>query len=279
MKIGLVLEGGAMRGIYTTGILDCFLDHGITFDYVIGVSAGACNAISFVAGQRGRSYRINTRFLRDKRYLGLCPVLRERSLFGMEFLFGEMTSTLEPFDFAAFHASPTECVVVTTDADTGRPAYFGKEDMHDDLTPVRASSSIPCCAPAVLFHGRRYFDGGIADPLPVRRAVEDGCTHLVVVRTRPAEDRSQALELRSLYTNMFRQSPLLVEAIRQRHAVYYDTLDWMAMQGAEILQIAPRQPLSIGLVDRDPCKLRGVARLGYDDALAALRGIAALQGG
>ena len=122
MKIGLVLEGGGMRGLYTNGVLDCLMDNHFEADYVIGVSAGACSGVSYVSGQRGRSYRVNTGYVDDKRYVGFESLVKTRSMFGMDFIFDEIPNWLDPFDYEAFLASPVEFVTGVTDADTGRPA-------------------------------------------------------------------------------------------------------------------------------------------------------------
>ena len=126
MKIGLVLEGGGMRGLYTNGVLDCMMDNDWYPDYVIGVSAGACSAVSYISGQRGRSYRINTGYLSDKRYVGLDSFIKTKSMFGMDFIFDEIPNRLDPFDYKAFLASPIEMVTGVTDIETGMPVYFDK---------------------------------------------------------------------------------------------------------------------------------------------------------
>ena len=146
-----------MRGLYTGGVLDALMDRQLWADYVIGVSAGACNGVSYVSGQRGRNRRINTEYVGDGRYVGVGNFLRTGSMFGMDFIFGEIPEKLDPFDYAAFHASPCAFVAGVTDAQTGEPVYFGKEDMQGDCTVLRASSSIPCFAPAVKrVSGRRH---------------------------------------------------------------------------------------------------------------------------
>ena len=139
MKTGLVLEGGGMRGMYTIGVLDRFLNAEISFDYVIGVSAGACNGVSFVARQRGRNYRINTKYATDKRYISLSNLMSERSLFGMKFLFETVPDELVPFDYGTFLSSPCEFVTGVTDVKLGRPVYFGKEALDHDTTVLRAA--------------------------------------------------------------------------------------------------------------------------------------------
>ena len=175
MKLGLVLEGGGMRGLYTVGVLDALMERRLSPDYVIGVSAGAGNGISFVSGQKGRAYRVDMDYLRDRRYISLRNFVKTRSVFGMDFVFDDIPGKYDPFNYPAFLASPTEFVTGVTDVVTGRPVYFGKQPlMADQCRLLRASAAIPLFSPMVEFRGRLYLDGGTADPIPVKRALADG---------------------------------------------------------------------------------------------------------
>lgn len=268
MKTGLVLEGGGMRGMYTIGVLDYFLKKGITFDYVIGVSAGACNGISFVSRQQGRNYRVNTLHVLDDRYISLGNLVRERSLFGMDFLFETVPNELEPFDYDAFFANPTEFVVGVTDVELGRPAYFGKEAMHHDTTVLRASSSIPGFSPMVEFRGRQYLDGGAADPIPFAQALRDGCDRLVVVLTRDRAYRKKPEGLRPFYKTLYRRYPAMVALLDRRYLVYNRMLADLREQEQRgvALVLAPEKPLEIGRFEKNPHRLAAAAQLGYTDA-------------
>lgn len=271
MKTGLVLEGGGMRGMYTIGALDRFLNAGIAFDYVIGVSAGACNGVSFVARQKGRNYRVNTRHILDKRYISLSNLIRERSLFGMDFLFNTVPNELEPFDYDTFLSSPTEFVVGVTDVHLGRPDYFTKEALDHDATALCASSSIPGFSPMVAFRGKQYLDGGTADPIPFKKALSDGCDRLVVILTRDRAYRKQPESLRPFYRVLYRQYPALIELLDRRYLIYNRTLeDLHALEEAgRALVLAPEKPLQIGRFEKDPRHLSAAAQLGYHDAVAA----------
>jgi predicted patatin/cPLA2 family phospholipase len=269
MKTGLVLEGGGMRGLYTTGVLDRLMDEQITFDYVIGVSAGACNAVSYLSGQRGRSYRINTRYIGDKRYAGLENLIKTRSVFGMDFLFDTIPNELDPFDYEAFFASPCEFFCVATDVETGRPAYFGRQDIRRGGTAVlRASSSIPCFSPVVEYNRRFYLDGGASDPIPVRRAFSDGCDRVVALLTRPRDYRKRSEPLRALYRRLYRDHPAMVGLLDRRHLLYNRTLDDIAALEREgrVLVIAPEKALEVGRFEKNPARLRAAAWQGYRDA-------------
>ena len=271
MKTGLVLEGGGMRGMYTIGVLDRFLNAQIAFDYVIGVSAGACNGVSFVAQQKGRNYRINTRRILDKRYISLSNLLHERSLIGMDFLFKTVPEQLDPFDYDAFLDSPTEFVVGVTDVHLGRADYFDKKALNYDSTVLRASSSIPGFSPMVPFAGKQYLDGGASDPIPFKKALADGCDRLVVVLTRDRAYRKQREKLRPLYRIIYRDYPALIELLDRRYLIYNRTLDDLHAleRSGKALVLAPEKPLEIGRFEKDPKRLSHAAQLGYHDAVRA----------
>lgn len=269
MKTGLVLEGGGMRGMYTIGVLDRFLNIGLDFDYVIGVSAGACNGVSYTAKQRGRNYRINTRHILDSRYISIANLFRERSLFGMDYLFKTVPDSIEPFDYEAFFASPTEFVTGVTEVSLGRPEYFTKEALDHDTTVLRASSSIPCFSPMVEFRGKKYLDGGTSDPIPFKKALEDGCDKLVVVLTRDRSYRKKPEKLKPVYRIMYADYPAMIELLDRRYLIYNRSLEDLKKLESEgrALVIAPKKPLDIDRFEKNPQRLAAAASLGYHDAI------------
>lgn len=268
MKIGLVLEGGGMRGIYTVGVLDCFMEQNIWTDYVIGVSAGACNGASYVSRQAGRAYRTNTDYIADKRYLSLSNFVKTKSLFGMDFLFHQIPNKLLPFDYNTFTQNPCEYVVGVTDAITGRPKYFDKTHIDTQNTILRASSSIPVFAPIVEYQGGKYLDGGTTDAIPVKKALEDGCDKVIVVLTRQRSYQKSPEKFRGVYRRIYKDYPKLVEALDQRHHQYNETLSFLKQleQDGKALVLAPEQPLPIGRFEKNPDALRAVWQIGADDA-------------
>lgn len=278
MKTGLVLEGGGMRGIYTVGVLDCLMEHQVQVDYIIGVSAGACNGVSFVSGQRGRTLRIDELFLEDKRYISMDNYYKTRSLFGMDFIFDEIPNQLDLFDYEAFFASPIEYVVGVTDVETGKPAFFGKDAMEPKNTLLRASSSIPGFAPMVEFQGAKYLDGGTTAPIPVERALEDGCEKLIIVLTRERSYQKQPEHMRPLYHRHYEEYPELVRAIAQRHLVYNRTLDQIRRleRSGRAVVIAPEKALGISRFEKKMKTLRPCYYEGILDAQKKLRAIEAL---
>ena len=268
MKTGLVLEGGGMRGVYTSGVLDAMMDAGLHADYVIGVSAGANNGVSFVSGQRGRSMRINIDYIDDKRYLSFHNFLHERSLFGMRFLFEEIANKLDPFDYEAFLCAPAEFVAGVTDVETGQTAYFNKSYLNHDSTVLRASSSIPMFSPVVHYLGGAYLDGGTTDPIPFQKALDDGCERVLVVLTRDRGYEKKPEPMRAAYKKLLSSMPAMIDALDRRSEVYNaQRARLFELEAKEqAIVVAPGQPLAVGRFEKDKEKLKAVYREGMEDA-------------
>lgn len=266
MKVGLVLEGGGMRGLYTIGVLDAMMEHDLWVDYVVGVSAGACNGISYVSKQQYRNYRIDEKYLKDKRYISIRNFIKTRSLFGMDFIFSEVPKMLDPFDMPVFLENPIEFEAGVTDMETGEPVYFGKLESLDDMcTVLAASSSIPMFAPPVEFEGKKYLDGGTSDPIPVRRALKQGCDKLIVVRTRDRSYRKTPEGGRAAYQRGFRKTPAMIDCIDRRHTVYNQQVnccDRMERAG-QALVLAPEKPVKISRFENDIRVLDTLYREGW----------------
>lgn len=268
MKIGLVLEGGGMRGIYTVGVLDCLMEEHFWADYVIGVSAGACNGASYVSRQKGRAYRTNTQYISDPRYLSFLNFIKTKSLFGMDFLFDEIPNHLIPFDYDTFYQSPCEFSIGVTDVMTGLDRYFDKSFVEPKNILLRASSSLPVFAPMVEYNGRKYLDGGVANSIPVMQALADGCDKVIVVLTRERGYIKKPEKFRSVYKRMYRKYPKLVKALDHRHEKYNETLsiiEALEKDGIAIV-IAPKNPLPVGRFEKNPERLKKVWQIGFDDA-------------
>lgn len=268
LRIGLVLEGGGMRGLFTAGVLDCFLDEKLFFPYLIGVSAGVCHGISFVAGQRGRTRDINLENASDKRYVSWSNFVRTGSMFGMDYIFDEVPNRLYPFDFNAFRRSPATFVSGVTDIRTGRPRYFGREAYDDINLVARASSSIPVFSPVVRYKGGEYLDGGTADPIPVGKALADGCGKVVAVLTRDRAFTRRPERFRRVYRRIYRAYPEMVRCLDDRHNVYNRTRARLAAlenQGRAFV-VAPPVPVTIGRFERDRERLLALYREGYGEA-------------
>lgn len=266
--VSLVLEGGGMRGVYTAGVLDFFIDVNFYPSYCIGVSAGACQGASYIAKQYQRNYRININYIRDKRYLSLRNLITTGSLFGMDMLFNKIPNELEPFDYDTFKASDILFKVGVTDCETGLSNYYQIDDFKDNYSPLTASVSLPLVAPIVKHQGKKLLDGGIADPIPIRQAIKDGNKkHIVVLTQHKGYQKSKVKEL-MLIKRKYKQYPKLIEAMEKRHDVYNHTLAFLdELEEKKLCYIIrPSTPLCIGRFERNPEKLKEVYRKGYEDA-------------
>lgn len=259
MKIGLVLEGGGMRGIYTVGVLDTLLNYNYLADYLIGVSAGASNGVSYISGQKDRAKRTIINYIGDKRYLSISNYIKTGSLFGMDFLFKEIPEKLEIFDHDVFFRCKCDYRVGVTNVETGKEEYYGKEALvkEDKNILLQASASIPMAAPIVNYKGKKYLDGGTADPIPIKKAFEDGCDKVIVVLTRDRNYKKKPTPAKPIYSFVFRKYPKMVELLKMRHQIYNDTLDFikeMEREGKAFV-IAPDKPIEIERFEKDKNRL------------------------
>lgn len=273
--VGLVLEGGGMRGAYTAGVLDAFLDQRIDFPYVIGVSAGANAGADYVAGQRERNYKMFVELAGDPRYAGFANYLKERSWFGMRFLFETAPDQVVPFDYEALRLTPKTLVVAATDCVTGQPIYFRHHD-HDPRwfihTVHRASCSLPVLSPPVMIEGRLYFDGGVSDPIPIDRSISDGNHRNVVVLTRDDGYRKSPRLPNPAVSLALARCPGVRRAVWRRTTVYNACLNRLAAfeKAGKAFLLRPIKPVAVGRMERDVSKLDALYRQGYDETLGRL---------
>ncbi len=267
-KVGLVLEGGGMRGLYTAGILDFFMEKDLYFPYVIGVSAGACNAASYISKQKERSKRINIDYVKNPRYLSYRNLVKEKSIFGMDFLFNEIPNKLEPFDYTTFHSSEQRFIIGTTDCETGNPLYFDKNKCKDILGVLRASSSIPLLSPIVEVEGKKLLDGGVADSIPIKKAIEDGFKRNIIILTRNKEYRKKPYKFKLFVKRSYSKYPKLVDKIFNRYKIYNNTLDYIEEleNKYKAFVIRPSKPLKVDRLEKNPQKLKELYKMGYEDA-------------
>lgn len=269
-KIGLVLEGGGMRGVYTSGVHEYLLEKNIYYPYVIGVSAGASNSCNYVARQRGRGRRTNLDYLNNWRYMGLRSLLLTGSYFGLDFIFGDIPNRLDPFDYKTFYDSPGVFRIGATNCLSGEVEYFDKQEITTRFEHLKASCSLPFLSPIVKINGIPYLDGGIADPVPVRRALADGCEHVVVVLTQPQGYRKTAIPQKAsiLYHTVFRKYPALTKALENRHLHYNETITFieeLEEQGKATI-IRPDGSLKLRRFEKDTGVLGELFEQGYRDA-------------
>ncbi len=182
---GIILEGGTFRPIFSCGVMDALLAENILLPYCIGVSAGIANGVSYISKQPQRNLEIMQKYRNDKRYMSRQNLKKCKSIFGLDFVFGEIPKTLLPFDRETFLSYEGTCLVGVTNAKTGEAEYKNAMDMDEDFTMLRATCALPMFFPAIELDGQKYYDGGIADPIPVRKALEDGCDKVIIVLTQP----------------------------------------------------------------------------------------------
>ena len=265
MKKGLILEGGAMRGLFTAGVMDVLMENDISFDGIIGVSAGAAFGCNYKSKQIGRVLRYNTKYVKDKRYCGLRVLLKEGNLYSTEFCYDEVPLRLDVFDFDTFEKDPTEFYVVCTDIETGKAVYHkyeGKSDHGFDW--IRASASMPLVSQIVEIEGMKLLDGGVADSIPVRHFESMGFDKNIVVLTQPENYVKSKNPLIPLMKLKYRKYPKLTEAMAKRHEVYNETLRYIKEKEkkGELLVIRPEEALPLKKAEKDPEKLRAVYNLG-----------------
>jgi predicted patatin/cPLA2 family phospholipase len=280
IRAGLVLEGGGTRGIYTAGALEYFLENGISFEFVVGISAGASNAVSYLSGQKGRNLKVNTAFIDDWRYLSIRNLIQNRSLFGFDFIFNVIPTQYFPFDHQAFQASQTEFEIVATDCQEGKPVYFEKHEMDQTFAVLRASCAIPLVTPLVDVGGRPMLDGGISDPIAIGRVLEKGFDRQVVVLTRNSGYIKKPDLLMPLYKRSYGEFPALLERLRERHRRYNDSMaEVEALEKAgSCVVIRPSEPLKVDRFERNCEKLTALYELGWRDARTAVENTPWLKG-
>ena len=278
MKTGLIMEGGAMRGMYTAGVTDVMMEHKIKIDGAIGVSAGAVFGCNYKSNQPGRVIRYNTKYCRDPRYASFRSLLKTGNLYGEQFCYHELPEKLDPFDAETFQNSPMEFYVTCTDVNTGKAVYHKcKTGNGSDLQWMRASASMPIVSRIVQIDGYSLLDGGIADSIPIRYFESIGYTHNIVILTQPAGFVKQKNSMLPVIRAALRKYPNTVQAVADRHIRYNETLAYIQSreQSGDLLVIRPSRALEVGAREKDPEKLRTAYALGRSDAEKRIRKIAA----
>lgn len=257
-----------MRGVYTAGVLDFFLDMGLEFEYIIGVSAGACNAVSYMSKQRGRNYNIHMSYCDDPRYISLRNYLFQGSICGEQFMFHRIPDELIPFDYEAYCRSKSSLLAVTTDCITGQPTYLPLTDCSTQINYLLASSSLPMVSRMVEIDGKKLLDGGVSDSIPLGKSMADGNVHNVVVLTRPAGYRKENDRTSLHYRLHYPQYPQLVRAILNRPMVYNHSLTVTQREEEQgrAAVIRPSRPLKIARFEKDRNRLSNLYMMGYTDA-------------
>ena len=269
VEAGLILEGGGMKGIYTAGVLDFFLEKDLMFSNCYGVSAGACALCSYLSRQKKRAYRINVNYLDQKAYCSVESLIKTGDLFGADMCYSLIPDYLDPYDYEAFNQYEGKAYAVVTNIKTGKAEYMQLQGIREDIIAVRASSSMPLVARSVKIGENFYLDGGIADSIPFRRSIKDGNRKNVIIMTKevgyirkPAQKELPLVKLR------YARYPKVYELMRERHMTYNNTVEYIEEQEklGNVFVIRPKHANDVGRVERDKAKLDALYEEGYQDA-------------
>ena len=263
---GLILEGGGLRGVFTCGVLDCFMDNGIRFPYTVGVSAGACNGLSYMSNQRGRAKYSNIDLLKKYNYVGLKYLITKGNIIDFDLIFDKFPNEIIPYDYDKLATCDEHFEMVTTSCITGKACYYEeKKNPERVIEIVKASSSLPVVSPITCVDGEPMLDGGIADSIPIMRARELGYDNNVLVLTRNRGYRKPDKEIK-LASFFYRKYPAMQEAIRQRNKTYNELLSMIEKMEDEgtITVLRPQRPLEVNRMERDVKKLLALYEEGYE---------------
>lgn len=269
MNIGLVLEGGAMRGLFTAGVMDVLMEYGAEFDAIVGVSAGAAFGVNYKSKQIGRVIRYNKRFANDKRYCSVQSLLNTGNLFNAMFCYHTVPNELDKFDRERYNADKTPFYVVCTDAETGEPVYHLLDRANDwGFEWIRASASMPLVSKPVKIDGKYYLDGGMSDSIPIEFMIVGGCEKNVVVLTRPRDYVKEKASMLPLMKLSLRKYPYTYDAILHRHIIYNDSRARVFQEEklGNAVVICPKEKLPINRVEHDPEVMEKVYQLGRQAA-------------
>ena len=271
MKTGLVLEGGALRTIFSSGVCDALLDGGVMVDYVIGVSAGIAYGVSYISRQPRRNLEIVTRYAGDRRYMGMNNLAdrHNRSYFGLEFVYDTIPNELVPFDYQTFAAYPGQVEAVVTNLNTGEAEYMPVPREDDKFLLLQATCAMPLMFPIFHIDGQPYLDGGIGDAIPWKHALEQGCDRLLVVLTHPRDYVRKPDPMQKLLHRTYRDYPNFLHVMEHRAHVYNENreeLFQLERQG-KVKVILPDSTMGVSRTEKDPEKLRLLWAKGYQMAV------------
>lgn len=265
---GLVIEGGGMRGVYTAGVLDFFMEKDLYFEDCYAVSAGACHAASYYSKQIGRSLKVILDYINDKRYCSINSLIKTGDMFGAKMLYDIVPNELVLYDYDTFNKFKGNFYSVITNCKTGKAEYVKIKDMKKDIIAVRASSSLPLLSRIVEINGGKYLDGGISDSIPIKKSIEDNHIKNVVILTRDKTYRKTKAVFLHLFKMKYKKYPNLVKSIENRYKIYNETIDFIEekRKSGDAFVIQPKGPVSISRVEKDKTKLKTLYNEGYNDA-------------
>lgn len=269
MSIGLVLEGGGMRGLYTAGVLDVFMENNISVDGIIGVSAGVLFGVNYLSKQPGRVIRYNKRFLKDSRFMGVKSLLKTGNVINKEFAFYEVPIKLDVFDNVTYKASDIPFYATVSNVETGVAEYIQLQDVFEQMELLRATSAMPYVSEIIEYDGKKYLDGGIADSIPFKKCREMGYKKTIIILTRPIEYRKKKSKF-SLAQIKYGKYPKFVETLNSRYKVYNDAVEEIINleknNKNDIFVIRPSRTVKIKRVEKDENKVQEMYELGRADA-------------
>ena len=267
-QAGLILEGGGMKGIYTCGVLDFFMEKDVLFSDCYGVSAGACHMCSYLSRQKGRAYHVGIDYLECRDYCSVRSLLRTGDLFNNDFCYDLIPHYLNPYDYEGFRKYEGKAYAVATDIVTGKPEYIRLYDMEEGIQAVRASSSLPLVSRNVTIGGRKYLDGALSDSIPIRKAQADGNRKNVVILTKAVGYRKERSSALPLIRAAYARYPKVYELMKNRHISYNETLDYLEEQEkrGKVFVIRPQKESGIGRIEKDKEKLKALYEQGYCEA-------------
>ena len=282
MKTGIVLEGGAIRTIYSSGVCDALLTIGLLPDYVVGVSAGIAYGVSYVSRQSGRNLDIMLNYVKDKRYMGMGNLLKgsNRAYFGLDFVFGEIPNKLIPFDYQTFYDFPGQVEAAVTNLDTGGAAYYPVDRSDRKFVVLQASCAMPLLFPIFHIDGVPCLDGGASAAIPYDRAFEMGCDRVVVVLTRERSYRRKKESLQPLIDRVYRNYPNFCETMRRRAEVYNASREklFQLEREGKVLVFAPENTKGFHRTEKDVAKIRALWQVGYRHGLERLEEVKSFWG-
>lgn len=262
---GLVLEGGTFRPVFSCGVMDALLEEGILFPYCIGVSAGAANGISYLSQQKGRNLEIIKKYRGDKRYLGVRNLRTQRSIFGLDFVFGEIPQKLIPFDWDTYRSYQGKFLVGVTNARTGKAEYLDGREVDENFMMLRASCAIPVFFPAISIGGTPYYDGGVADPIPIRKAMADGNRRNLILLTRPEGYRKRPGKKNAAAAVLLgKKYPELAALLQKRHRNYNKLTAYCKQQERQGRAVVLRPEYALKSFESDVQVLETTYQHGYD---------------
>lgn len=280
MKTGLVLEGGTFRAVYSAGIMDAFLENGVEFPYVIGVSAGISNAASYISKQFARNRDIMDNYRADKRYLGAGNYRKYKSVFGVDFVFGEIPNKLLPFDYDTFFSYKGEMRVGVTNAETGKAEYLDGLAYSRDWEQLRATCAVPGLFPPVEIDGKFYFDGGLACPIAIKPAIRGGCARNVIILTQPDGFVKKCGKGNILVSQTIKKKfPAMEMLLLDRHRIYNRQTEFcreLERRGKAVI-FRPKEKLES--MEKSPERLREVWKMGYDDGINRIEEVKSFMSG